>query len=64
MFVMGVWCFSGYVGLFFLVVVVLYWRRFLFVGVVVSIVILMGIWGFLFWDVRFGVDCIYMVDWV
>ena len=42
---LGVWCFSGFAGLFPLVFAVLYWRRVTTTGAIASIAATLAVWG-------------------
>lgn len=61
-FQMGVWCFSGYTGLFPLVIAALYWRRLTLYGAVASVLVSIGIWSYYFHDSGYGSDTQYTVD--
>jgi len=48
-FDLGVWCFSGFSGLFPLVLAAIYWKRVTTAGAFASIVAMLGVWGVLFY---------------
>jgi len=47
-FDMGVWCFSGFTGLFPLVIAAIYWRRLTAAGALASILVTMVSWAIMF----------------
>jgi SSS family solute:Na+ symporter len=47
-FTLGVWCFSGFAGLFPLVLAAVYWKRLTAAGAAASILAMAGTWGALF----------------
>jgi SSS family solute:Na+ symporter len=53
-FVMGVWCFSGFAALFPLVFAALYWKRLTAAGAVSGILATIGSWLYLFRDSDWG----------
>lgn len=55
-FTMGIWCFSGYTGLFPLVVAALYWRRLTVAGAYAGIFAMAGTWIWLFHQSQYGAD--------
>ncbi len=59
-FTLGVWCFSGFAGLFPLVVAALYWRRATKAGAIASVAAAGGIWLLLFRQAEFGADRGYL----
>ena len=48
-FDLGVWCFSGFAGLFPLVLAAVYWKGVTRAGAIASILVTAGIWGVLFY---------------
>src|SRR5262245_14247599 len=48
-FDLGVWCFSGFAGLFPLVLASIYWKRVTTAGAFASVVAMLVTWGVLFW---------------
>ncbi|HEX6882864.1 MAG TPA: sodium:solute symporter family protein [Planctomycetota bacterium] len=48
-FDLGVWCFSGFAGLFPLVVAAIYWKRVTTAGAYASVLAMLVTWGVLFW---------------
>jgi len=48
-FDLGVWCFSGFAGLFPLVVAAIYWKRATTAGAFASVLAMLSVWGVLFW---------------
>ena len=48
-FDLGVWCFSGFAGLFPLVVGAIYWKRTTTAGAFASVLAMLAVWGVLFW---------------
>ncbi len=55
-FVLGVWCFSGFSSLFPLVFAALYWKRLTKLGAYASIVVAAVVWWVLFRDSGYGKD--------
>ncbi len=53
-FAMGIWCFSGYTGLFPLVFACLYWRRVTVAGAYASVIAMAATWIWLFVESDFG----------
>ncbi len=53
-FVLGVWCFSGFAALFPLVFAALYWKRLTAAGAVSGILAMIGSWLYLFRDSEWG----------
>ncbi|MFN3409493.1 MAG: sodium:solute symporter [Limisphaerales bacterium] len=47
-FDLGVWCFSGFAGLFPLALAALYWRRVTKAGAIASVLVMAALWGVLF----------------
>jgi solute:Na+ symporter, SSS family len=58
-FTLGVWCFSGFTGLFPLIVAALYWRRLTAAGAAASILAMVATWFWLFWQSGFGANANY-----
>jgi len=48
-FDLGVWCFSGFAGLFPLVLAAIYWRRVTTAGAFASVLTMLGVWSVLFY---------------
>jgi SSS family solute:Na+ symporter len=48
-FDLGVWCFSGFSGLFPLVLAAIYWKRVTTAGAFASVLAMLGVWGVLFY---------------
>ena len=57
---LGVWCFSGFSGLFPLVFAALYWRRVTATGAIASIVGTLAAWTYLFHEAKWGVNKDYL----
>ncbi len=55
-FQMGIWCFSGFSGLFPLVVAALYWKRATRAGAIACTIATGTVWLGLFWDSGWGAD--------
>lgn len=53
-FSIAIWCFSGFTGLFPLVVAALYWRRLTKAGAAASVLTTIGVWSVLFYRSNFG----------
>ena len=58
-FVLGVWCFSGFAALFPIVFAALYWKRLTAAGAVSGILAAAGSWLVLFRDAQLGTDLTY-----
>jgi SSS family solute:Na+ symporter len=58
-FTLGVWCFSGYTGLFPLVFACLYWKRLTAMGAYAGILAMAGTWIWLFQESGYGADEAY-----
>lgn len=58
-FAMGIWCFSGYTGLFPLVFAALYWKRLSVAGAYASVLTVAGMWLWLFAESGFGANANY-----
>ena len=59
-FVLGVWCFSGFASLFPLVFASLYWKRVTRAGAIASVLVAAGVWLLLFHDAQWGADRTYL----
>jgi SSS family solute:Na+ symporter len=59
-FTLGVWCFTGFSGLFPLVFASLYWKRVTSTGAIASILAAAGAWVFLFHQSKWGADKDYL----
>lgn len=55
-FALGIWCFSGFSGLFPLIVAALYWRRLTKAGAYAAVLVMAGLWFFMFQDSGFGAN--------
>jgi SSS family solute:Na+ symporter len=55
-FALGIWCFSGFSALFPLIVAALYWRGLTKIGACSGVLVMAGLWGFMFYDSGFGAD--------
>jgi len=55
-FVLGVWCFSGFAALFPIVFAALYWKRLTAAGAISGILAAAGSWFILFRDAEYGFD--------
>ena len=60
-FVLGIWCFSGFASLFPLVFASLYWKRLTLPGAYASVLVTITLWCFLFYKSGFAEDE-YTVD--
>jgi SSS family solute:Na+ symporter len=58
-FDLSIWCFSGFVGLFPLVLAAIYWRRLTEAGSAASILTTIIVWGLLFYRSGFGLNTRY-----
>jgi SSS family solute:Na+ symporter len=58
-FPLGVWCFSGFAGLFPLVFASLYWRRSSKTGAIASVLVTAAVWLGLFHDSGYGANPAY-----
>jgi SSS family solute:Na+ symporter len=61
-FALGVWCFSGFTGLFPLVVAALYWRKLTKWGGYANVVATIMTWSYLFYLSGFGKNRSFTVD--
>lgn len=59
-FTLGIWSFSGFVGLFPLVIAALYWRRATTTGATASVVVAGSTWFLLFREAQYGADRTYL----
>ncbi len=59
-YTLGVWCFTGFAGLFPLVFASLYWRRVTTAGAIGSIVAALAAWGYLFHESGWGANKDYL----
>ncbi len=59
-YALGVWCFSGFSGLFPLVFAALYWRRVTTAGAIASIVATLAAWVYLFRESHWGAHKDYL----
>lgn len=59
-FVLGVWCFSGFASLFPLVLASLYWKRVTRAGAIASVVVAAIVWLVLFYDSDWGANRTYL----
>ncbi|MCH7814518.1 MAG: hypothetical protein IID40_10930 [Planctomycetes bacterium] len=59
-FTLGIWCFSGFAGLFPLVLAAVYWRRVTKVGAYASVLTLAVVWLVLFAQSGYGADRAYL----
>lgn len=57
---LGVWCFSGFAGLFPLVFAALYWRRVTTAGAIASIISTLTAWVWLFRESKWGANKDYL----
>lgn len=53
-FELGIWSFTGFTGLFPIVVAALYWRRVTAAGAIACVVVTAAVWSVLFWRSGFG----------
>jgi solute:Na+ symporter, SSS family len=58
-FPLGVWCFSGFSGLFPLVFASIYWRRTTKAGAIASVLVTAAVWLWLFHQSGYGADPAY-----
>ena len=58
-FDLGLWSFSGFTGLFPLVLAAIYWKRLTAAGAIASVVTAIGVWGILFYRSGFGQNARY-----
>ena len=61
-FGMGVWCFSGFAGLFPIVLAAVYWKRLTAAGAYAGVMAAIISWGALFWRSKLGADRAFTVD--
>src|SRR5208283_4453320 len=59
-YTLGVWCFTGFSGLFPLVFASLYWKRVTSSGAIASVVAALAAWGYLFHESGWGADKDYL----
>ncbi len=59
-FKLGVWCFSGFAGLFPIVFASIYWRRVTAAGAIASVVATAVVWLVLFHQGKYGADAEYL----
>ncbi len=59
-FVLGVWCFTGFSGLFPLIFAALYWRRTTKAGAFACVLAATAVWTFLFWQSGWGANREYL----
>jgi SSS family solute:Na+ symporter len=60
-FVLGVWCFSGFASLFPLVFAAVYWKRVTKIGAYACIIVTAAVWFYLFQDSNYGANREYLV---
>jgi len=58
-FPLAIWCFSGFTGLFPLVVAAIYWRRLTRWGAYATILTVLVTWSFFFWQADFAMNDAY-----
>ncbi len=58
-FDLGLWSFSGFTGLFPLVLAAIYWKRLTAAGAIASVLTTVGCWGYLFYRSEFGSNARY-----
>jgi len=58
-FDLGLWSFSGFTGLFPLVLAAVYWKRLTAAGAIASVITTISVWGILFYRSGFGHDARY-----
>lgn len=61
-FTMAIWCFSGFTGLFPIVVAALYWKKLTAAGVVSGTIAMLFSWVYLFRDSGWGAERDYVVE--
>jgi SSS family solute:Na+ symporter len=61
-FLLGIWCFSGFSGLFPLIFAALYWRRLTVAGAYASILATMGTWLYLFAQSDWAANAHYKIS--
>ena len=61
-FVLGVWCFSGFAALFPIVFAALYWKRLTAAGAISGILAAAGSWFMLFRDAEYGFNRNYSLE--
>ena len=59
-FPLGIWCFSGFTGLFPLVIGAIYWRRLTRWGAYASILTVLVTWCLFFWQAEFAANANYV----
>jgi len=60
-FVLGVWCFSGFASLFPIVFAALYWKRLTALGAIAGILAAAGTWFYLFQSANYGLNRDYVL---
>lgn len=60
-FVLGVWCFSGFAALFPIVFASLYWKRLTAAGAISGVLAAAGSWYMLFREASYGFDLTYTI---
>lgn len=60
-FNMGIWCFSGFAGLFPIVVAALYWKRLTAAGVISGVLAMLCSWLYLFSQSNWGANKEFMI---
>ncbi len=61
-FGLAIWCFSGFAGMFPIVVAAIYWRRFTAAGVVAGLLANAGSWVFFFKEAQWGADKHFAIE--
>lgn len=62
-FDLGIWCFSGFGGLFPIVVAAVYWKRTTASGVICAILVTVGVWALLFHLSGYGGEYLLFRSW-
>lgn len=60
-FVLGVWCFTGFASLFPLAVAAVYWRRATKAAAYATVIVTMAVWFYFFQDSNYGLERDYHV---
>jgi SSS family solute:Na+ symporter len=55
-FALGIWCFSGFSGLFPLIIAALYWRGLTKAGAYAAVLVMAALWFYMFQDSGFGAN--------